>query len=163
MRQSNSTASWGIRRRLPERDEGADHAVSPLFKKLNLGLHTVIHVINAPASFEGELRALDGVSVRRSVSGATQFALAFAITQAEVDAVAGKLVKAADGDAILWMAYPKGTSRKYKCDFNRDTGWKVLEGAGYAPVRMVAIDEDWSALRFRKVDFIPKMTRSARR
>jgi len=137
--------------------------MSPLFKKLNLGLHTNIHVINAPASFEDELRALDGVDIKRTVSGATRFALAFAITQAEVDTVAKRLVKAADGDAILWMIYPKGTSRKYKCDFNRDTGWKVLEKAGFAPVRMVAIDADWSALRFRKVEFIPQMTRSAKR
>ncbi len=137
--------------------------MSPLFKKLNLGRHTSIHVINAPASFEDELRALDGVDIKRAVSGATQFALAFAITQAEVDAASKQLVKSADGDAILWMIYPKGTSRKYKCDFNRDTGWKVLEKADFAPVRMVAIDADWSALRFRKVEFIPKMTRSAKR
>jgi hypothetical protein len=70
------------------------------------------------------------------------------------------LFQAADGDAQLWMVYPKGSSKKYKCEFNRDTGWTALGVAGYEPVRQVAIDEDWSALRFRKVAFIKTMTRN---
>jgi len=36
----------------------------------------------------------------------------------------------------------------------------VLGKSGFEPVRMVAIDEDWSALRFRKPENIKKMTRS---
>ncbi len=36
----------------------------------------------------------------------------------------------------------------------------TLGAAGFEPVRMVAIDEDWSALRFRRVEHIKKMTRS---
>ena len=67
---------------------------------------------------------------------------------------------AAEGDAILWICYPKKSSKKYKCDFNRDSGWTVLGAAGYEPVRMVAIDEDWSALRFRKAENIKTLTRS---
>jgi len=35
-----------------------------------------------------------------------------------------------------------------------------LADDGYEPVRQVAIDEDWSALRFRKVEQIKKMTRN---
>ena len=42
----------------------------------------------------------------------------------------------------------KGTSKKYKCDFNRDTGWDELKAAGFDTVRAVAIDEDWTGLRF---------------
>jgi len=33
-------------------------------------------------------------------------------------------------DAIVWFTYPKGTSKKYKCDFNRDTGWTLWKAAG---------------------------------
>ena len=66
----------------------------------------------------------------------------------------------ASGDAVIWFAYPKGSSKKYTCEFNRDTGWAELAKAGYEPVRQVAIDEDWSALRFRKVEHIKTMTRS---
>lgn len=128
--------------------------MSPLFKKLNLGAHGAIHVLNAPASFEPEIEKLDGVTVKRSVTGAVGFALAFVKTQAELDAASSKLVKAAQGDALVWMVYPKGTSRKYTCEFNRDSGWHVLREAGFDTVRMVAVDEDWSALRFRRKECI---------
>ena len=130
--------------------------MSPLFKKLNLGTHAVIHVLNAPESFEHELTLLKGVSVRRSVSGSITFAMAFVITQAELDAASRKLIAGGAGDSVLWMVYPKRASRKYRCEFSRDSGWQVLAAAGFEPVRMVAVDEDWSALRFRRAEHIRK-------
>jgi hypothetical protein len=130
--------------------------MTPLFKKLNLKDQRVIHVLRAPESFEPELAALADVEVRRSLrtGGKTSFAIAFAITQKDLDAVSASLVSAAEGDALIWIAYPKGTSKKYRCEFNRDTGWTVLTAGGFDTVRMVAIDEDWSALRFRKAEFV---------
>ena len=56
----------------------------------------------------------------------------------------------------------KGSSKRYTCDFNRDTGWHVLGEAGFEPVRQVAIDEDWSALRFRRVEFIKSFKRESK-
>ena len=44
--------------------------------------------------------------------------------------------------------------KRYICEFNRDDGWQVIRGAGFDSVRQVAIDEDWSALRFRRVEYI---------
>ena len=61
---------------------------------------------------------------------------------------------------MVWFAYPKGTSKKYKSEINRDTGWQALGQAGFEPVRAVAIDQDWSAVRFRRVEFIKTMTRA---
>jgi hypothetical protein len=134
--------------------------MSPLFKKLNLGTQTVVHVLHAPASFESELAALHGVTVRRTVSGSAAFAMAFVVTLAERDQASTTLAKACVGDAVLWMVYPKGSSKKYRCEFNRDSGWPELGAAGFEPVRMVAVDEDWSALRFRRVQHIQKMARN---
>lgn len=111
-----------------------------LFKKLNLAQIRSIHVLNAPASFEAELRLLDEVTVKRAVKGKVSFALAFVVATSEVAQATELLVRHADGDAVLWMAYPKASSKKYQCEFNRDTGWKALGDAGYEPVRQVAID-----------------------
>ena len=86
--------------------------MSPLFKKLNLGKHSVIHVLHAPASFEPELAALEGVDVEREASAPCRFAIAFAVTQADLDDASASLVNACEGDAVLWIAYPKGTSKR---------------------------------------------------
>ncbi len=88
------------------------------------------------------------------------FAMGFAVTQAECDFASSTVVNATEGDSIVWIAYPKKSSKKYKCEFNRDTGWHVLGEAGFEPVRQIAIDEDWSALRFRRTEYIRSLTRS---
>lgn len=131
-----------------------------IFEKLNLRDHREILIINAPSSFEPELAALADVTVLRNPQNvkAVHFALAFATTQAEVDDLANLLSSKAEGDALLWFVYPKSTSKKYKCDFNRDTGWTMLRSCGFDTVRQVAIDEDWSALRFRRVEYIKSTT-----
>lgn len=132
-----------------------------VFAKLNLKDQTAILVLNAPASFAPELAALRGVSVHRRAAAlkTIPFLLAFVTKQKDVDAIARSVAKKAAGDAVVWFAYPKGTSKRYTCDFNRDTGWAVLGQLGFEPVRQVAIDEDWSALRFRRVEFIKTLTR----
>jgi hypothetical protein len=134
--------------------------VTPLFRKLNLTTQRVIHVLGAPESFEREIAALAAVEVRRELGGPCAFALAFVAAQRELDALSAQLASARPGDAIVWVAYPKKSSRQYRCDFDRDSGWTVLGQSGFEPVRQVAIDEDWSALRFRRVEFIKTMTRN---
>jgi hypothetical protein len=127
-----------------------------IFDKLNLKNLTKILVLNAPQSFEPELAALHGVSVSRSLRGVAkiEFSLAFVRERKEVDKLAASILKIAEGDPIVWFAYPKGTSKKYKSDINRDNGWQALEQAGFETVRLVAIDADWSALRFRRTNFV---------
>ncbi|MER6952248.1 hypothetical protein ABT294_50390 [Nonomuraea sp. NPDC000554] len=47
--------------------------------------------------------------------------------------------------ATLWVAYPKGN----RSDINRDTLWPIVVEYGLRPNGQVAVDEVWSALRFR--------------
>jgi hypothetical protein len=132
------------------------------FEKLNLKSQSEILVLNPPASFEPELATLDGVKVLRDLQDLDhiEFSLAFVTRQKEVDTLAKAIARQAKGDAVVWFAYPKGTSKKYHSEIHRDTGWQVLGQAGFEPVRAVAIDEDWSALRFRRVEFVKTMTRA---
>jgi len=65
---------------------------------------------------------------------------------------AASLRKILDGQAdrlrragTLWVAYPKGN----KADINRDTLWPIVARFGMRPIGQVAVDETWSALRFR--------------
>ncbi|WP_109437981.1 MULTISPECIES: hypothetical protein [Aquimarina] len=137
--------------------------MTPLFKKLQLPpLLDEILILNEPEGFCKELDCLKDVIIKESLIQVSEvdFALVFVTqkTQIEnrIETVYPKLV----GDAILWFAYPKKTSKKYTSEINRDYGWGVLGDYNLEPVRQVSIDNDWSALRFRKVSFIKKMTRS---
>lgn len=135
-----------------------------LLKKLNVKDQRVIHVVNPPDTLGGVLDAwraevevvVDGLDGVRDVT----FAIGFAITQDEVDRYAAQVADAAAPDALVWAAYPKGTSKRYRCEFNRDTGWAAFGERGLEPVRQVAVDEDWSAIRFRPIERIAKLTRA---
>ncbi|HXB69035.1 MAG TPA: hypothetical protein VNY05_12370 [Candidatus Acidoferrales bacterium] len=136
--------------------------MSTVFAKLNFKDHKQIVVLDSPSSFERELAALEGVEIIRDLQKAKEvtFSLAFVTAPEQVDALAPAIARKAEGDAIVWFAYPKGTSKTYKSQIDRDHGWNMLGHEGFEPVRMVAIDEDWSAKRFRRAKFIKNMTRA---
>jgi len=133
-----------------------------LFTKLNYKEGKTIYVMNQPEDFESVLSTIPTeIPVKKEVSSTdtVEFVLVFTTSKAEVETFSRQIAPALKGDAIFWLAYPKGTSKKYKCDFNRDTSWQLLAPFNLLPVRQVAIDDDWSALRFRKAEFIKNLTR----
>jgi hypothetical protein len=73
--------------------------------------------------------------------------VAFARNKTELDSVAAPAIEAARQDRLAWIAYPK--AGKLGTDLNRDILAALLAARGVQPVRQVAIDETWSALRFR--------------
>jgi predicted oxidoreductase (fatty acid repression mutant protein) len=134
----------------------SSESMATILEKLNLKDHQEILVLRAPSSFEPELARLPVVTIHHHLESVAQirFALAFVTRKSEVDAFAPQIAARAVGDATVWFAYPKGTSKKLKCDFNRNTDWDALKSAGFDSVRAIAIDEDWTALRFRRKEFI---------
>jgi len=136
--------------------------MDPLFKKLNFKEQSQILVLNAPESFNKHLDALvESIEIIKdiNVAGKIEFVISFVTRKQEIDEQVPMIVPKLVGDAFIWFCYPKGNSKNYTCDFNRDTGWDILGEKGFEGVRMVAIDQDWSALRFRNTAYIKKMTR----
>ena len=136
--------------------------LNAIIKKLQYKLQQEILLIDAPPEFEPVLT--DWKKTATIHKGEIQgkhfnFAMIFVKTTKEVSAAAKKYVKLLEPDAVFWMVYPKKTSKKYKSDITRDDGWQALGDAGYEGVSMVSIDDDWSAFRFRKPDFIKTLNR----
>lgn len=127
-----------------------------LFQKLNLTTQERILIADPPDSFSAEMESLHGIEIESDIKACqgVTFALIFVMQKAAIDQFAKLVAKHFRGDAIVWFAYPKGSSKKYHADFNRDNGWDSLRMLGFDTVRQVAIDEDWSALRFRRVEYI---------
>jgi len=136
--------------------------MDPIFKKLQFKGQEKIIVLNAPDSFRPNIEAMENhCIIKENLKGIKQieFVLVFVQKKKEIDQLVPKIDPKLEEDAMVWFAYPKKSSKKYKADFNRDTGWDAMGDAELEGVRQIAIDEDWSALRFRKVDYIKTMTR----
>lgn len=132
--------------------------MNPILKKLGLTTQTPIAILNAPEEFNPIMSEIEA-EIHTDLKGQYKFIQIFAKNLAEAQAHAEAAVKALDGDGHLWLCYPKGTSKKYKSDLNRNTGWGIFSPYEFEPVTQVAIDDDWSAMRFRHVDNIKTLTR----
>jgi len=131
--------------------------MTPLFNKLNFKKQEEICIINAPAEFDEEIVVMKTeTKINESLNDCkADFVLAFVKTKKEIETMAAALQKKS-GDPVIWFGYPKKTSKKYQVEINRDSGWDSLRKIGLDTVRAVSIDDDWSALRFRKEKFIKK-------
>ncbi len=122
------------------------------FRKLNFKAQRPILVLHAPASFAPEMSAMRGeteVHVSPKKGTRYSFVVAFAEMRADLEKTGREVMGFLGDDPVCWFVYPKKTSKKYTSDLSRDVLWEALAVLGIRPVRQIAVDEDWSALRFR--------------
>ena len=128
-----------------------------LLDKLNYKGQKRISVINAEETFVHSISSeLKDVIIDRKIDPRYpyQFIMIFVKSKSEVEMLAPITLHNLMADGVLWFCYPKKSSKKYRSDIDRDHGWKALNDSGLYGIRMVAIDEDWSALRFRNIKYI---------
>jgi hypothetical protein len=135
--------------------------------KLQLKAAQRLRVLNAPQGYVERLeQELPGITVSRkgdtdaerlaaSGSGSTDAVLLFVNSLAEAQRLAPTAIGAVEANGRLWMAYPKGTS-KVKTDVNRDRLWEAIKPLGWLATRQIALDDIWSAMRFRPAELVGK-------
>jgi hypothetical protein len=124
--------------------------VDALLRKLQHRAGEPIVVIAPPAEVMPSIEAWRAdADVASELSPGRPFVLVFVLARDDIAARAADAVDKLADDGVLWFAYPKKTSKRYRSDVTRDVGWGPLDALGYEPVRQIAIDDDWSALRFR--------------
>lgn len=117
-----------------------DQGVS-VISKLQIKPGQSVVVLGKPEDVHLEIEAAGDAASADAV-------LAFVTTSGDLlGANARAALAAAQRDALAWVAYPKGG--RLGTDLNRDTLAAALSERGVRPVRQIAIDDTWSALRFR--------------
>ncbi|UII56604.1 DUF3052 domain-containing protein [Cytobacillus spongiae] len=137
--------------------------LNPILKKLQYKeAGQAVLIMNAPSAYHEVMSSFKGeVHQEPSLEGYS-FVQVFGVSNEELQTKAQKAEPFMNEDGLLWICYPKKSSKTYKgSDCSRESVAEVLASRGYEPVRQVAIDEDWSALRFRKVEHIKTMTRKS--
>jgi hypothetical protein len=86
----------------------------------------------------------DGVEQSSRPADATT-AVVFADDAALLQGLLERHGEALHSPSAVWVAYPKGG----RTDLNRDSLWPLMAKHGMRPISQVAIDDVWSALRFR--------------
>ena len=132
----------------------AGYSGTPLVKKLGIKSGFTISLINAPGNYRALLGKLPpDVRLRRRLVPPTDFIHLFAASQRELDRALPKAKKALGRDGMLWLSWPKQSSG-VATDLNGNTVRKTGLSAGLVDIKVCAIDETWSGLKFvcRKKD-----------
>jgi len=121
---------------------------SGLAKKLKLRPGSRAALIHAPKGYAKELAPPKEVSLSEKLGGKFDWIQFFAETKADVDRFLPKLVAALNDESILWLSFPKGTS-KIQTDLTRDKGWDALQRVDLKWVTLVSVNDTWSAFALR--------------
>jgi hypothetical protein len=118
-------------------------------RKLGLNPDMRALIIAPPPGYLKLLRPLpQGLSVSSKTGAAYPFVQVFATRLSDVSKFAKEIRKYAAPNALVWITYPKQTS-KLKGELSRDVIREAMNDPGWRAVSIVAIDKTWSALRFR--------------
>jgi hypothetical protein len=124
-------------------------ASTSLADKLKLKPGARAAVVNPPDGYLASLEPLpDGVEVSTRLRGRFDWIQVFVKTKAEIDQLAPKAIAALKPESLLWVSFPKGTS-KIQTDLTRDKGWDVFQGAELKWVNLISVNDTWSAFAMR--------------
>jgi hypothetical protein len=87
------------------------------------------------------------------------FALVFAVNENQLSGIINEVLPALHAEGKLWVAYPKLTS-KISTTLNRDCSWTCITHSGYEGVRQIALDNVWTALRFKRTEKFRSMKKT---
>ena len=119
---------------------------SPLAKKMKLKSGLKAAIINAPESYMDELR--HDTATSPTLNGKFDWIQIFVRSKAELEALAPKAVKALKSESMLWISFPKATS-KIQTDLTRDKGWESLQQFDLKWINLISVNDTWSAFALR--------------
>ena len=117
-----------------------------LAKKLKLKPGARAAVVNAPENYLDDLK--HDTEILQRLSGKFDWIQVFAKNKKELASFAPKAAASLKTDAILWLSFPKGSS-KTQTDLTRDKGWEAIHDIDLKFITLVSVNDSWSAFAFR--------------
>jgi hypothetical protein len=126
----------------------AGYSATPLLKKLGIKENARLRFENAPGSVIAELGPLPGgATVVNNNEQELDLVLLFTTSRDELEARFGRLAGQLKPNGMLWISWPKKAS-KMATDLNENRVRETGLAAGLVDVKVCAIDETWSGLKF---------------
>lgn len=123
---------------------------TPVYQKLRIKVNDTLLTLNAPADFKKNLGSLpSGVRITDAAKTYNQVHW-FILNKAQLEKEISKALRLLKEDTILWMYYPKGSS-KLQTDLTRDKGWDCLlaHGDKLTWISLISFDDTWSVFGCR--------------
>lgn len=126
----------------------AGYSSTPLAKKLGIKAGSRIALVNAPRDFDQVLGDLpEEAQIVRRLASALDIIVFFVLSERALARDFAKLAKRLLPSGMIWIAWPKKSSG-VKTDLSFDRVQRTGLDAGLVDVKICAIDETWSGLKF---------------
>ena len=120
-----------------------------LAQKMKIKPGQRIAIVGAPDGYRSELGELPaGVELSEQLAGVFDWVQIFVRNKAELDALLPQVLGALGPASLLWIAFPKGSS-KIQTDLTRDVGWDAVQQADLKWINLISINPTWSAFSLR--------------
>ncbi|RDY61580.1 DUF3052 family protein [Flagellimonas nanhaiensis] len=129
--------------------ESAGYSKTPLAKKLGIKENFKIVLYNSPSHYWDLFSDLpENIQIIKKPKEQTiDFVHLFCTSHKELIKTVSKYHVSIKKTGMLWVSWPKGTS-KIKTDLKRDMIREHLLSVGLVDIKVAAVDEDWSGLKF---------------
>jgi len=125
----------------------AGYSGTPLVKKLGIKPGFNIAFVNAPSGFAKELDLPSDVTVNLRSKKPLDFVQLFVKSDKELKTEFCEYAKRLEASGMLWVSWPKKSSG-VATDLSEGTVRAIGLAAGLVDVKICAVDEVWSGLKF---------------
>ena len=126
----------------------AGYSSTPLAKKLGIKEGSRIGLLNAPKDFENALGKLpDRAEFVERLTKSLDIILFFVLTERALARDFARLATKLATNGMIWIAWPKKSSG-VATDLSFDSVQRIGLDAGLVDVKICAIDDTWSGLKF---------------
>ena len=125
----------------------AGYSGTPLVKKLGIKEGFNILIVNAPNDFEQQLELPERVTINRKSKKPRDFVLFFVKSQHALEKEFSRHAAQLTPAGMLWVSWPKKTSG-VQSNLNENVVREIGLAKGMVDVKVCAIDEVWSGLKF---------------
>lgn len=126
----------------------AGYSGTPLVKKLGFKTGWRVAAISAPRGYRRMLGRLPaGLSLITTSGGLLNAIHFFVKRRSALERSLPRLVRRIIKEGMIWVSWPKGSSG-VKTDLNENIIRTIGLGYGLVDIKVVAVDETWSGLKF---------------
>jgi len=126
----------------------ARYSSTPLAKKLGIKEGSRIGLVNAPENLERELGKLpEGAAFVRRLTNSLDIILLFVLSERALARDFARLAEKLKTNGMIWIAWPKKSSG-VTTDLAFENVQRIGLDAGLVDVKICAIDDTWSGLKF---------------
>ncbi len=125
----------------------AGYSGTPLVKKLGIKPGFNIALVNAPSGYANELDLPPEVTINSRSGKPLDFAQLFVKSEKELKEKFSEYAKRLHAAGMLWVSWPKKSSG-VTTDLSENIVRDIGLAAGLVDIKICAVDEVWSGLKF---------------